>query len=85
MPSCFLPLDFEKNKPNKVAYFLSMKMTTFGNFTKTGTIKDTRYLCFSGKKKYAQLPPGPPNLPLVGSLPFLGKDIQEPLRQMAQK
>ena len=49
------------------------------------TVKYTHYLCFSGKKKHVQLPPGPPNLPLVGSLPFLGKDIQEPLRQMALK
>ena len=36
-------------------------------------------------KRRARLPPGPPRLPLVGSLPFLGKDAKKSLRQMAQK
>ena len=38
----------------------------------------------SGKMK-SRLPPGPPKFPLVGSLPFLGTDIREPLRKMANK
>ena len=42
-------------------------------------------LSFSSKKKHARFPPGPPNLPLVGSLPFLGKDIREPLRKLINK
>ena len=31
------------------------------------------------------LPPGPPAFPIVGSLPFLGTDIREPLRQFSKK
>jgi len=37
------------------------------------------------KESWRKLPPGPPAFPLVGSLPFLGKDIREPLRKMSAK
>ena len=36
-------------------------------------------------RKPNRLLPGPPSLPVVGSLPFLGSDIMEQLRKMAQK
>ena len=38
------------------------------------------------KEPWKALPPGPPALPLIGSLPFLGSsDIREPLRKLASK
>ena len=37
------------------------------------------------KESWKKLPPGPPALPLVGSLPFLGSGVREPLRKMARK
>ncbi|KAK2156658.1 hypothetical protein LSH36_208g04093 [Paralvinella palmiformis] len=38
------------------------------------------------KESWKKLPPGPPALPLIGSLPFLGSsDIREPLRKLANK
>ena len=37
------------------------------------------------KRSWEGLPPGPPALPLLGSLPFLGQDLREPLREMGKK
>ena len=39
------------------------------------------------KESWKRLPPGPPVMPLLGSLPFLGfdPDIREPLIKMARK
>ncbi len=37
------------------------------------------------KTPWRKLPPGPPALPLVGSLPFLGTDPRKPLKKMAAK
>ena len=44
-------------------------------------------LCYNYlvKESWKNLPPGPPVLPVVGSLPFHGIDIREPLRKMAAK
>ena len=41
---------------------------------------------FISKESWEGFPPGPPNLPLIGSLPFLGgADMREPLRRMREK
>lgn len=37
------------------------------------------------KDRNIGLPPGPFSLPIVGTLPWLGKDLREPLEQMKQK
>ena len=44
-------------------------------------------LCYNYlvKEPWINLPPGPPALPLIGSLPFLGLDIREPLRRMSSR
>ena len=31
------------------------------------------------------LPPGPPHVPILGSLPWLGTDIREPIRKLRKK
>ena len=31
------------------------------------------------------LPPGPPRVPILGSIPWLGADVREPLRKMTKK
>ena len=43
------------------------------------------YLYMKSRPKYGRLPPGAPNIPIFGSLPFLGTDVREPLRLMAKK
>ena len=37
------------------------------------------------KREWKGLPPGPFCFPLLGSLPFLGSDIREPIRKMGEK
>ena len=34
---------------------------------------------------FLQGAPGPPNLPIVGSLPWLGVDVREPLRTLSKR
>ena len=36
-------------------------------------------------RRHYNLPPGPFSLPIVGTLPFLGTDIREPLRRLSEK
>ena len=37
------------------------------------------------RKPPPNLPPGPFSLPIIGTLPFLGVDIREPLRRLSEK
>ena len=43
------------------------------------------YIYLHSGDKASKLPPGPPALPILGSLPYLGTDSREPLRQMTRK
>ena len=36
-------------------------------------------------QKPAKLPPGPPGLPIVGSIPFLGSDLRSSLLKLSKK
>ena len=37
------------------------------------------------KSEWRRLPPGPFCFPMLGTLPYLGVDIREPIRKMGQK